>query len=383
MADSDQAEAYFGNSVATAGDVNGDGLSDVIVGAPHYDNGGAAFVYHGSAAGLSASPAWTAESDQDYASFGRSVATAGDVNGDGYCETIVGAYGYDNGQYDEGKAFVYHGSAAGLSASPGWTAESNQAYASFGHSVATAGDVNGDGFSDVIVGSSFYDNGEMSEGAAFVYHGSASGLSAEAAWTADSDQAYACFGWSVATGGDVNGDGLSDVIVGVIYYDDGGAAFVYYGKCWLKADLTGDCYVDFFDFGKMANEWMEWSSIADLTYDDFVDQFDLDVLAHQWLEDNNPPPGPASNPYPPDGAGISNFDADLSWTAGAFAESHDVYFGTSSQPPFICNETTTTFDPGTISIGTTYYWRINEVGSYTTTKGIVWSFTIMTPPPPP
>jgi hypothetical protein len=59
-----------------------------------------------------------------------SVASAGDVNGDGYSDVIVGAYRlFDNGQTDEGRAFVYHGSASGLSTTPNWTAESNQASA--------------------------------------------------------------------------------------------------------------------------------------------------------------------------------------------------------------------------------------------------------------
>ena len=166
--------------MATAGDVNGDGYADVIVGAPNYDNGqtdeGRAFVYYGSASGLSTTANWTAESNQASAYFGYSVATAGDVNGDGYADVIVGAPNYDNGQTDEGRAFVYHGSASGLSATANWTAESNQASAYFGYSVATAGDVNGDGYADVIVGAPNYDNGQTDEGRAFVYHGSASGL---------------------------------------------------------------------------------------------------------------------------------------------------------------------------------------------------------------
>jgi hypothetical protein len=73
---------------------------------------------------LMTTPAWTAESDQASALFGNSVATAGDVNGDGFSDVIVGALYYDNDQIDEGRAFVYHGSAAGL-ASPAWIAESN------------------------------------------------------------------------------------------------------------------------------------------------------------------------------------------------------------------------------------------------------------------
>jgi hypothetical protein len=148
-AESNQASAFFGNSVATAGDVNGDGYADVIVGAPCYDlgasNGGRAFVYHGAAAGLNTNPNWTTWGNQTNALFGNAVATAGDVNGDGYADVIVGAYWYDNGQFDEGGAFVYHGSAAGLSTTPNWTAEGNQIQAFFGNAVATAGDVNGDG----------------------------------------------------------------------------------------------------------------------------------------------------------------------------------------------------------------------------------------------
>jgi hypothetical protein len=120
---------------------------------------------------LSTTPNWTAESNQDFAQFGLSVASAGDVNGDGFSDVIVGAYLFDNGETNEGRAFVYHGSASGLSTTPNWTAESNQANAQFGFSVASAGDVNGDGFSDVIVGAYGFSNGETDEGRAFVYYG--------------------------------------------------------------------------------------------------------------------------------------------------------------------------------------------------------------------
>jgi hypothetical protein len=237
-AESDQADAEFGASVATAGDVNGDGFSDVIVGSHFYDNDqsteGRAYVYHGSATGLSTTAAWIAEGNQASAFFGFPVATAGDVNGDGFSDVIVGAYRFDNGQTDEGRAYVYHGSAAGLATIPAWTVESNQVDSRFGHAVATAGDVNGDGYSDVMVGSEFYANGESTEGRAFVYHGSASGLSTTAAWTAEPNQAGAHFGVSVATLGDVNGDGFSDVIVGAEDFDNGqtseGGAFAYLGS---------------------------------------------------------------------------------------------------------------------------------------------------------
>jgi hypothetical protein len=91
----------------------------------------------------------------------------------------------------------------------------------------------------------------------------------------------------------------------------------------------------------------------------------------------------ASNPNPPDGAGVSNLDADLSWTPGTYATSHDVYFGTTSPGIFQGNQIATTFDPGTMAMGTKYYWRIDEVGSSGTTTGAIWSFTTLSPPPPP
>ncbi len=237
-AESDQADAGFGFSISTAGDVNGDGYSDVIIGAPLYDNGqtgeGRAFVYHGSASGLSASANWTTESDQAGACFGYSVSTAGDVNGDGYSDVIVGAPQYDNGQTNEGRTYVYYGSSSGLSTSANWTAESNQVSAYFGNCVSTAGDVNGDGYSDVIVGAPQYDNGQTNEGRAYVYYGSSSGLSSSANWTAESDLADALFGNSVSTAGDVNGDGYSDVIVGAYAYTNDqvgeGRAYVYHGS---------------------------------------------------------------------------------------------------------------------------------------------------------
>ncbi len=236
--ESNQVNSRFGSSVATAGDVNGDGFADVIVGAHEYDNienqEGRAFVYHGSAAGLSTADAWRAEPNQDNARFGYSVATAGDVNGDGFSDVIVGADMYDNSETNEGRAFVYLGSAGAFGPGAGWTAESNQADAQFAYSVATAGDVDGDGFSDVIVGAPFYDNGQPNEGRAFVFYGAASGLDPTPAWTTESDKAEARFGASVASAGDVNGDGFSDVIVGAHLYGNGlsseGLAFVYLGS---------------------------------------------------------------------------------------------------------------------------------------------------------
>ena len=94
----------LGYSVSTAGDVNGDGYSDVIVGAYRYStNIGRAYIYYGGASMNNvADVTMTGETAGDY--FGISASTAGDVNGDGYSDVIVGAYGYSA---NTGRAYIY------------------------------------------------------------------------------------------------------------------------------------------------------------------------------------------------------------------------------------------------------------------------------------
>jgi len=255
--ESDQGGAYLGISVSGAGDVNGDGYADVIVGSRFYDagqgRGGAAFVFLGSTSGIAdASPATASaqlESDQADAEFGYSVSGAGDVNGDGYGDVIVGARYYNAGLIREGAAFIFLGSASGIAdGSPATAAtqlESNQSFAHLGVSVSGAGDVNGDGYSDVIVGAHLYNAGLSEEGAAFVFLGSASGIAdgnpATAATQLESNQDNAEFGLSVSGAGDVNGDGYADVIVGAPIYEsvgtiNAGAAFVFLGSASGVAD---------------------------------------------------------------------------------------------------------------------------------------------------
>jgi hypothetical protein len=228
--------AQFGGFVASAGDVNGDGYGDVLVGAPYYDGGqadsGRAFLFQGSPSGPSITPDWVTSGGQAGELHGV-VAGAGDVNGDGYADVIVGAPGFSNGETNEGRVAVYLGSAAGLAAVPAFTAEGNQAAAGLGASVAGAGDVNGDGYADVIAGAPNHDNPEVNEGRVYVFMGSAAGP-AGAPWTAESNQASALFGSTVAGAADVNGDGYSDVVAAAPYWDQGfvdrGRVFVYHGS---------------------------------------------------------------------------------------------------------------------------------------------------------
>ncbi|MBC8172588.1 MAG: FG-GAP repeat protein [Chitinophagales bacterium] len=236
--ESNQAYAFFGNAVSSAGDVNGDGFDDIIVGASEYDNGqtneGRVYIFFGSSSGINIIPAQIMESDQAYAFFGNAVSAAGDVNNDGYDDVIVGAYWYDQGQSNEGRVYIYHGSPIGINTTPVISMEGNQINAHLGVSVSGAGDVNSDGYDDVIVGADNFSNGQTGEGRAYIYYGSATGISPVSSTILESNQEHAGFGFSVSDAGDVNGDDYYDVIIGAHYYDNvdysEGRAYIYHGS---------------------------------------------------------------------------------------------------------------------------------------------------------
>jgi hypothetical protein len=174
---------------------------------------------------------WSAESDQPGAAFGGSVAGVGDVNGDGFADLLTGAPFFDQSQLDEGRVDAFYGSALGPSSLASWTVAGGQAGARLGWSVAGAGDVNGDGYTDILVAAPEYSNGQLEEGKAWLYAGSATGLSTQASWSAEGDQTNAAFGFSLSGAGDVNGDGYADVIAGAKNASHGqageGRAFVF------------------------------------------------------------------------------------------------------------------------------------------------------------
>jgi hypothetical protein len=225
---------YYGGSTSSAGDVNGDGYNDIIVGAYLNDGAGTdageVYVYFGSASGPSSTPDWSDQGEAVNDTFGIDVDCAGDVNGDGYDDIIVGAYRNNGAGAGAGEVYVYFGSASGPGAAPNWSDQGSAAGDQFGWSVAGAGDVNSDGYDDIIIGAPRNDTTGFNSGTAYVYFGSASGLSASPSWArygeADSDN----FGWSVAGAGDVNGDDYDDVIISAPYNDEAAslAGKVYY-----------------------------------------------------------------------------------------------------------------------------------------------------------
>ncbi len=212
--------SYFGYSVSNAGDVNKDGYDDVIIGA--YISNCAYIIYGNSslANGIKATDADVILTGSDR--FGYSVSSARDVNGDGYDDVIVGSYGYSN---YTGRAYIYYGgSSMDDAADVTFTGENEED--KFGISVSSAGDVNNDGFGDIIVGG-YAHNSE--EGRAYIYYGGSS-MNNAVDVTITGEGRGDKFGYSVSTAGDVNGDDKDDVIVGApSVYNSAGRAYIFYG----------------------------------------------------------------------------------------------------------------------------------------------------------
>jgi hypothetical protein len=159
------------------------------------------------------------------ATFGQSFAIAPDLDGDGAREWVVGAPGNAG---DDGAVFVYRGGSAGPSTEPWIVLRSPVRDAQFGISVAGLGDTDGDGLGDLAVGAYRADDGT---GRVFVYHGHSSGLAAQPDATLAPDNRGENFGYAVARGGDLDGDGFADLAVGAdLANDRRGRVYVYSGS---------------------------------------------------------------------------------------------------------------------------------------------------------
>ena len=213
------------------GDVNGDGYDDALLLTPQADGGGTnrgrAEVYLGGADGLAASPVWTWSTDQDDA--GLWYPAVADFDADGFADVALGAYLYDAADVDSGRAWVFPGNAAGVLNVATFTVDGEASEEWLGS--LAAGDWNGDGCADLAVGSFRWSNPEADEGRVRVFLGSSDGLATAPAWEREPDQAGAA-GAHAASAGDVDGDGIDDLLLGDRGWD---GTFVDAGRVELFA----------------------------------------------------------------------------------------------------------------------------------------------------
>ena len=233
-----------GQAVEGPGDLDGDGLPDVLLSAPGDDVGGedagAFFIFHGPITSDrttdEASSSWYGEDVGDQA--GGAIAVPGDVNDDGYADIVAGAPEQDLGGNGAGLVYIIYGPSTGADSLDRADARlvGRQPGDHAGNALDASSDLDGDGRHDLLIGAYIDDSAAINAGAAYLLLGPWSGTTylteAEGGFIGETEADVA--GWSVATGGDLDGNGSPDIVVGAPGHDrlapDGGVAYIVLGE---------------------------------------------------------------------------------------------------------------------------------------------------------
>jgi len=342
---------YAGRSVSSAGDVNGDGYDDILIGADRNDDGGsnagAAYLIYGSSAlltstSLSTAVEFTGKAVSDLAGF--SVSSAGDVNGDGYGDIIIGAYHNDDAGSIAGAAYLIYGSASplisvSLSTVIQFTGEVAGDYA--GRSVSSAGDVNNDGYDDILIGA--YVNGDSGSnaGAAYLIYGSSAlltstSLSTAVEFTGEAEDDYA--GGSVSIAGDVNGDGFDDILIGAFNNNNNGYWYgvAYLGYVYIDSDRDGIAGITGLFSGTDCND-ADATVSANQTYYLDSDSDGYGSTTTTSVCSSTPPTGYVTN-----NTDCSDEDATVNTNQTYYQDSDNDTLGNLSQTTSVCSSSAPT-----------------------------------------
>ncbi len=255
----------LGEQVSSLGDTNGDGFDDVMVSSPGANScTGSVRIHTGNAAGISASAVKVYNGQQLGQKYGTALAGPGDLDGDGFNDILIGSHNYNIGTDTAiGRVDLYLGStgfaAPGSNSPSPWSAFGEHKNAQFGYSISGGGTYLGAGTTSVVIGSNRYNPSFVTtmpdtiegygtgggRGAAYIYRGQAGGLQSTPSSILLNDVGASGFGSSVSDAGDVDGDGVGDIIIGAPFYSvsqaNEGAAYTYYGVNYQSGiDTTFD-----------------------------------------------------------------------------------------------------------------------------------------------
>lgn len=308
-----------GSSVAGVGDVNGDGVDDLLIGAPkagpNGNSSGESYVVFGgvgvgggsggqfAAGSLNGTDGFIINGANAHGQIGRAASFIGDVNDDGVNDMVIGASAASPNGIHSGESYVVFGGAgvgaggafelSSLNGASGFVINGVNARDFSGVSVSSAGDINGDGVGDLVIGAHGADPNGGYSGASYVVFGGVgvgvggtlelSALDGINGFVINGVNTGDFSGYSVSGVGDVNGDGVDDLIIGAYRADPNGLAgagvsYVVFGRAACTGDLNDDGVVDTADLGILLGQFGTAGPGADLNGDGVVDTADLGIL---------------------------------------------------------------------------------------------------------